>query len=96
MSLHCDGAEFYRDTEFYVWSVSSILSAGDAPRPHGQQMFLQVFSIPNKSYGDPVKHMQGTLYSGFQHVQLLGLGCEISSGDPAVREYFLQESFSAA
>lgn len=24
-----DGAEFFRDTEFNVWSVSSILSSGD-------------------------------------------------------------------
>lgn len=30
LSVHCDGAEFYRDSEFYVWSLSSILSSGDA------------------------------------------------------------------
>ena len=29
VSFHMDGAEFYRDTEFNVWSMSSILSAGD-------------------------------------------------------------------
>jgi len=26
-----DGAEFYRDAEYNVWSVSSILASGDDP-----------------------------------------------------------------
>ena len=32
LSFHVDGAEFFRDAEYNVWSMSSILSSGDVPR----------------------------------------------------------------
>ena len=31
VTFHMDGAEFYRDAEYNVWSVSSILASGDDP-----------------------------------------------------------------
>ena len=31
LSFHVDGAEFFRDTEYNVWSMSSILSSSDFP-----------------------------------------------------------------
>jgi hypothetical protein len=31
LSFHVDGAEFFRDAEYNVWSMSSILSGGDVP-----------------------------------------------------------------
>lgn len=39
-----DGAEFYRDTEFNVWSMSSILAAGDAPGLKLEQRFMCIFN----------------------------------------------------
>ncbi len=33
LTFHCDGAEFYNDTEYIVWSVGSFLATGiDVPR----------------------------------------------------------------
>lgn len=29
MLVHMDGAEFYSNSEFYVWSISSLLASGE-------------------------------------------------------------------
>jgi hypothetical protein len=42
-----DGAEFYRDTEFNVWSMSSILSAGDVTMRSYPYVSICGFGIPS-------------------------------------------------
>lgn len=32
MTMHMDGAEFYRDSEYNVWSLSSIMAQGDVSK----------------------------------------------------------------
>ena len=49
MTFHNDGAEFFRDSEFHVWSMSSILTSGDVSWfPKDIKIHLCCFIVPPK------------------------------------------------
>ncbi|CAK9000506.1 unnamed protein product, partial [Durusdinium trenchii] len=46
--IHCDGAEFYNNTEFVVWSVGSALSEG-----HVWDIKFPIACVPHEAMVDP-------------------------------------------
>ena len=42
VTFHCDGAEFFNNTEFLCWSFGSVLAGGNDPCP-GQHMLSLVW-----------------------------------------------------
>lgn len=101
LSIHCDGAEFFRDSEFYVWSISSVLASGSVAR-HPNHLYttwkvfifnsaiaIQVVDIKFPSVVIPYECMSNKKVSRLQYLE------HLKPEQDLARYSFLKQTFQS-